>query len=222
VRRFAVLFLLGIPAFCQYPEIVTTDDGQQVYFTTLLLERNAPESASTELRIFRVDGKAFELFVERGSLARTDAGGSGDGASSVQVTGDGQSVAFILTNICPLGDPCRTTIRRAEVRGRGASILGEADRVLLSRNGKWALLVPPIFSSPGGAGEPPQQNTQATLVNLESGDKSAVGMPLTTDGRFVLASDGSVLQRLQAQIGVGKNGELKPLPRYPARVHFSE
>ena len=136
------MLLLGIPAFCQYPEIVTTDDGQQVYFTTLLLERNAPASASTELRIFRVDGSVFELFVERGSLARTDAGGTGDGASSVQVTGDGQSIAFILTNICPPGDPCRTTIRRAEIRGRGATVLGEADRVLLSRNGKWAVPAP--------------------------------------------------------------------------------
>ena len=224
MRSLAVLLLLGIPAFCQYPEIVTTDDGQQVYFTTLLLERNAPAAAPTETRIFRVNGRALQLFVERGSLARTDASGTGDGASSVQVTGDGQSVAFILTNICPPGDPCRTTIRRAEIRGRGATVLGEADRVLLSRNGKWALLVPPVFSVPTAVGEPPQPNTQATLVNLENGEKSAVGMPLTADGAFVLASDGSVLQRLQGkagvEIGVGKNGQLKPLPAVSGAISY--
>jgi len=224
VKSLAALLLFSIPAFCQYPEIVTTDDGQQVYFTTLLVERSAPAAAPTELRIFQVDGRALRVFVERGSLARTDAGGTGDGASSVQVTGDGQSVAFILTNICPPGDPCRTTIRRAEIRGRGATVLGEANRVLLSRNGKWALLVPPLFSFPGPAGEPPQQNTEATLVNLETGEKSAVGMPLTFDGAFVLASDGSVLQRVQtktgAEIGVRTNGTLKPLPPVTGAAAF--
>lgn len=224
MRSITVLLLLSIPAFCQYSEIVTTDDGQQVYFTTVLVERSAAAGAPTESRIFRIDGKAFQLFVERGSLARTDAGGSGDGASSVQVSGDGQSVAFILTNICPPGDPCRTTIRRAEIRGRGATVLGEADRVLLSRNGKWALLVPPMFSFPGTAGEPPQQNTQATLVNLDTGEKSAVGMPLTSDGAFVLASNGSVLQRVQGktgvEIGVGANGTLKPLPPVTGAAAF--
>ncbi len=218
------MLLLGIPAFCQYSEIVTTDDGQQVYFTTLLIERSAPVTAPTESRIFRIDGRAFQLFVERGSLARTDAGGTGDGASSVQVTGDGQSVAFILTNICPPGDPCRSTIRRAEIRGRGATVLGEADRVLLSRNGKWALLVPPRFSFPGPAGEPPQPNTESTLINLDTGEKTAVGMPATLDGAFALASNGSVLQRVQGtagvQLGVWANGGLKQLPSVTGAVAF--
>ena len=96
--------------------------------------------------------------------------------------------------------------------------------MLLSRNGKWALLVPPIFSVSTTVGEPPQPNTQATLVNLENGEKFAVGMPLTADGSFVLASDGSVLQRVQGkagvEIGVGKNGPLKPLPTVSGAISY--
>ena len=96
--------------------------------------------------------------------------------------------------------------------------------MLLSRNGKWALLVPPIFSVSTTVGEPPQPNTQATLVNLENGEKFAVGMPLTADGAFVLASDGSVLQRVQGkagvEIGVGKNGQLKSLPTVSGAISY--
>jgi hypothetical protein len=59
------LLLLGIPAFDQYPEIVTTDDGQQVYFKTLLVERSAPTARrpihlsdnTTEKQVVRPGGR---------------------------------------------------------------------------------------------------------------------------------------------------------------------
>lgn len=219
MRPLAALLLLSVPAFSQYSEIVTTDDGQQVYFATQLIERSAPSTVPVESRIYRLDGKALQLFVDRSSLAPTDRSSSSrDGASSVQVTGDGQSVAFVLTafvlsNACP--SPvvlCGSTLRRAEIRGRGATVLGEAGRVLLSRNGQWALLVQaapglvPISSRP--------QSLDSTLINVETGETVGVGRPATTNGAFALGSDGSIL--LQPAVGglpgVWKAGELKPLP----------
>ncbi|MBL8216592.1 MAG: hypothetical protein JNK87_38085 [Bryobacterales bacterium] len=95
MRPLAALLLLSVPAFSQFSEIVTTDDGQHVYFTTQLIERSAPSAAPVESRLYRIEGGAFQLFVERGSLAPPDRGSSQDGASSLELTGDGQSVAFV-------------------------------------------------------------------------------------------------------------------------------
>jgi uncharacterized protein (TIGR03437 family) len=108
-------------------------------------------------------------------------------------------------------DSCRTTIRLAEIRGRGATVLGDAGRVLLSRNGRWALLAPafPILIRIPAL----PSSLDSTLINLETGEKIVVGPPATFDGAFSLGSDGSILQwPADGPPGVWKAGEVKPLP----------
>jgi uncharacterized protein (TIGR03437 family) len=209
------LVLLSIPAFSQYSEIVTTDDGQQVYVATHMVERSAPTTTWVESRIYRIAGGALQLFAELGNLAPTAfSNSSQDGASSLQVTGNGQSVAFVLSNACPFQVApfrCSPAFRRAEIRGRGATVLGEALRVQLSRNGQWALVVQTAGGLIPSSWLP--LSLDSTLINLETGEKTVVGRPATTDGAFALGSDGSVLQRAAGgPTGVWKAGEVKPLP----------
>jgi uncharacterized protein (TIGR03437 family) len=216
VHRLALVLLLAFPGWSQFVEVVTADDGQQVYFTTQFNLKTAPPAQRSELRAFRIHSEtgAVELFAERGDLARLDASGSSDGVSSLQVSGDGQSVAFTMTNICLPGDPCRTTIQRAEVRGRNAQVLGEGT-VWLSRNSRWAILNPPPFAAPPAPGQAPAPATEATLINLETQERATIPIPATRGNP--LASDGTVLVRRQNPgatsfaLGLLKDGGFTPL-----------
>ncbi len=208
MRRYLALLLLSVPAWCQFAEIATTDDGRQVYFTTTLAERSSPATARTEMRIFKVEGRSAQLFAERPIGV-----GGGSGAAALHVTGDGQSVAFLLGNTCLPSEPC-SPADRAEIRGHQAQVLGNASNLLLSRNGQWALLIPPIQF--GNGNQPPLWPTESVLMNLVTGERTTVGLPATRSSRFALASDGSVFQRSQSatgagQIGIWKNGNFSQL-----------
>lgn len=195
--------------------MAVTDDGRQIYFTTTLVQRSAADGP-VENRVYRLDAGGLTLYNERGELANQGGFGSGDGAASLHVSGDGQSVAFIQHNICE-SQPCTRSMSRAEIRGRYAGVFGEAERILLSRNGRWALVVPPRFGF-RLPGQPPTENTDSTLVNLETGARTSVmARPATSDEYFALASDGSVL----VQSGIWRDGQVRPLSGITGAGQFS-
>jgi hypothetical protein len=135
IRLMAVLAMLAPLACGQFGQIAVTDDGRQIYFTTRLDEKSAPQRP-LEYRVFRLNDGRLELFSQRGDLAPSDRSGSNDGASSLHVSGDGQAVAFVQNTLCLSADPCVAATNRAVILGRYAREFAEADRVLLSRNGR--------------------------------------------------------------------------------------
>ena len=182
--------LLGSLAWGQFAQIAATDDGRQIYFVTTLNERDAGEE-SAGARVFRLDKGRLERF-------------GPERASWVQVSGDGQSVALIT--------------QEAEILGRYAQKLGRAERVLLSRNGRWTLVLATQFvvfePIPG---QPPTVNREAMLVNLETGARTTTARPAVIDESFSPASDGSVLLAVadsdrRIQFGIWRDGVLSPLP----------
>ncbi|MBC7925576.1 MAG: hypothetical protein H7039_07955 [Bryobacteraceae bacterium] len=207
MKLVTVLIALVLPAWSQYSEMAATDDGAQLYFTTPLVTREATITQFPESRIFRYVGNSVELFAERGNLAPTNFAGSSDGARSLSVSGDGQSVTFTLTNICVSGDSCTSSVERAEIRGRNSQVVGNGSAVM-SRNGQWAVLTSSFR---------PQVQQEYSLINLATGARTNIDPPATLNGQFSLASDGTVLSRRSTgpatgfQLGLRRGDEFTPL-----------
>ncbi|MCW5982485.1 MAG: hypothetical protein KIT09_30645 [Bryobacteraceae bacterium] len=209
MSRFLVPFILFIPVFFfipalgQYVELASTDDGHQLYFSsTLRLAGARPDHG--EFRIYRVtETGSIELFAERGALAPGTSFASGDGARAPQVSGDGQTVGFSLPGACAPQDPCVTPVTIAALRGRHEGVIGEGS-LLMSRNRRWALLTQP-------AGPPPANITpDATLIDLETGERSSVPPP-PPGVRLAVASDGTVVGQRSSGPGLWRQGRFAPL-----------
>ena len=219
----ALLILTAASAWCQFTEFATTADGTKVYFTSSLLPRDAPLSTgfAAESRIYFLNGKNPQIVVERGAEARPGFLTSNDGASSLQVSEDGQTVSFVVHNVCPTSEPCLTSTDRAEIRGPQPQVFPNVDQIQLSRNGEWALLTKSAsFAEPG---QPAVRNAETVLLNRTTGARQLVGTP-PLETKFRLASDGSVLElsggTASNKIGVWKNGELIPIPPISGLVSF--
>lgn len=164
----------------QFPELATTDDGGQVYFTSALRLGDPAEPAWPESRLYRHAG-AVGLFAERGEPVTTGSSSSG-GVQDASVSGDGGTVAFSVIDPCPPSEPCTRPIQQARIRSPGGvTVLGEGIP-LLSRNGRWALLLPPRILI--GPPRPP------ALVELETGTRVEVASLAFRD--IPPAADGSV------------------------------
>jgi uncharacterized protein (TIGR03437 family) len=205
VRISALVFLFVTAVYGQFGELATTDDGRQVYFTsTLKLPGMAPDFG--EYRVYRAAEDGISLFAERGALTSENSFGSSDGARSPQVSSDGRTVGFTLIGICD-GQTCGSA-RRAQLRGLHAGVLGEGS-LFMSRNGKWALLVPQ--SGP----RDPEPPADAALINLETGERASVPPP-PFQAVYPLASDGAVIAVKQqpgggSTVGLWREGVFAPL-----------
>ena len=188
-RTSTALVLLVLPVSAQFADLVTTDNGEQVYFTTQFRLRTTPSSNRSGPSAFRITGGLLEPFT-----------GAGEGVSSLQVTGDGQSVALLVTNRCQPGVQCQS-VQAAEVRGVNAQVLGSGT-VWMSRNGRWAIVNPPPLRFPTSRGEPPVPSTEADLIDLVTGARITIPLPATRGGS-PLASDGTVFVQRQSAAGPG-------------------
>jgi uncharacterized protein (TIGR03437 family) len=194
----ALLLLAATPLFAQFSQFAATDDGQQVYFLSPLVFDGSPATQNTESRLYRIGPDGVFLVAQRPVQAGLSgfSGGSGDGVSNPQVSGDGSVVGFTYRNYCPAA-PCGFPIP-AEAQILGSKTTGTTDLgpgiLQLSRNGRWALL-----SSPDGL--------SATLNDLSTGKAVSVPQPHFPTGQLV-ASDGTVL----TQTGLWKDGQTSPLP----------
>lgn len=217
-----VFTLLSVSCWAQFIEFAITDDGQQVYLTTTLAFRGAPSEEPPRWRIYRFDRQVLEEFAEGGEVLDGPPGTAAQpGAASIQVSGNGHSVAFVLTKICPATETCELGAQ-AEIRGERSRVLPPGtQRVFLSRSGEWALLASTPFIVLNGAGLTlPLRDTASTLVNLATGLQSTIGFPATIAGTFALASNGSVLvadlDRASGarapRVGIWKSGDFSPLP----------
>lgn len=155
--RSLVVCALALPAFGQFSGLAVTDDGGQVYFSSPLMLGSDPRSAAMpESRVYRWSAKGVELMGERGELApggSTVSSSSSDGASGAQVSGDGGLYGYTLYNACAqpgTSDGCAGIQSQAVLRGTINATAGQGV-LQLSRNGRWALVVPqasPIRTSP--------------------------------------------------------------------------
>jgi uncharacterized protein (TIGR03437 family) len=206
VRSCIILIALCSPAFSQFAEFATTDDGRQLYFTTTLQFAGSPVGYP-ESRIYRIDDSGIALFAERGSLAATGTFSSGFGARTPRVSGDGSAIGYVLNGICPSTDPCtgatsQTILRKSDWQtdlGTGA--------LTLSRNARWALL--------SGAFGPPPINAppQSTLINVDTGEQTS--LPGSAAAPFPLSSDGTailqVFSGITGGVGLWRQGTFTPI-----------
>ncbi len=201
--RILFALLAAIPAVAQFSELATTADGNQLYFSSQLRLKGAAGGVpAPEWRIYRWTPDGVELFAERGNLVPrgpTISGSNSEGASLPQVSSDGRLVGFTLRNACmtpgPPEEACTAIPGRGELRGTAARTLGEGS-LELSRNGRWALLIPPFGPGPAQA---------ATLIDLETDSRASVPAPPLQAA--AIASDGSVL----TGSGIWRDGAVKPI-----------
>src|SRR5215471_3670553 len=105
----AIMFCaVASPGWAQFTELASTDNGQELYFSSPL--RIEPATATfPESRVFHAGPNGIQLFAERGALTPVSPGFiSSGGNGQVQVTGDGSLIGVTARNICPGGGPCNT------------------------------------------------------------------------------------------------------------------
>ncbi len=189
-----VVLLLAAPVCAQFAELVATDDGKQLFFTSQMLMKGAKAASPwPESRLFQFGPGGVSLVVERGALTPQDSHGSGDGVAHPSASGDGSVIGFTVNDVCRTPTNCVETVNRVEVRGHGAFDLGDGI-VQISRDGRWALLLTEVhdYPQPMVVGI----SIQSTLLELSTGQRTTPPMPPYADGhpsRFTLASDGAVL-----------------------------
>ena len=139
-RAGTLVLLLAAPVFAQFAELATTDDGSQLYFTTAMSLKTADPSAPWEPRIYRLASGRVSLFAERGSARPTWVLGSGEGAGSPSVSGDGAIVGFTYRNVCASSPACSEVVSRIELRGRDrpSTWPGGPCRSAATADGRWS------------------------------------------------------------------------------------
>ena len=194
-----------IPAFAQFSQLAVTDDGRQLYFSSQMVLKGGT-TAPPQSRIYRIGPDGVTLFAEKatGVPDANNAFSSADGATAPQVSGDGKVVGASLGS-----NP-----REAQLLSPKALELG-AGSLQLSRNGRWALVVPEPSAS-----TPP---TGATLVDLTTGQSTPVPLPPYGASRAI-ASGGTVLGQEVSKVAAGplglwKQGAFRPI-QLPIGVGF--
>ena len=151
-RAMLVGRAMAAPVFAPFSQLVSTDDGQELYFASPLILASSVPSPSpmpqTLPNLYRVGPDGVYLLTSSASMP--------------QVSGDGSIVAFTNPNFCtttsamPPGTSCGP---EGELWGTQPTKLG-AGSLQLSRNGRWAVLSPPLI---------PNQSSSATLIDLSTG-----------------------------------------------------
>ena len=193
--RLGIALLAATPLFAQFSQLVATDDGKQIYFISNLTLFSAPTSQNFESRLYRIGPDGVSLVAQRPPLRFGDfsvSGGSSDGVSNPQLSGDASLIGFTYQNVCT-STPCATTSNEAELIGSTTAELGPGT-LQLSRNGRWALIT-----------LPPQPT--GTLIDLTTGRSSTPPSPPFAATRAI-ASNGAVL----VQNGIWRNGALNIVP----------
>ncbi len=207
---------LAAPGWAQFSQLSTTDNGTEVYFISPLVLKGGPAGAET--RLYRLGPDGLVLFAERGQPALPVIGNSG-GISGPRVSGDGTVIGYTVQNVCTGLEPCVSPQDKAVVRGRQTLELG-AGTLDLSRNGRWALVTPPVEFDPQTG---TVRESSATLIDLDTGDRSTVPRPVQGMVSPAVASDGTVVVR---QIegggapGLWKDGQITPIQGLPG-IGFS-
>jgi uncharacterized protein (TIGR03437 family) len=201
--------LVGLAGFAcgQFSQLTATGDGQEVYFTSQLVLRGPASSPMpTESRLFHWNSNGISLYAERGALAASPIAVIEPGITSPQVSSDGSQIAFTFHNICTAAPGCVPSDSEGFLRGQVNMDLGPGT-VQLSRNGRWALLAPPVDFRP----------ETSVLLDLTNGQRTTVPHPSEFVGHSI-ASDGSVLVVGQEDGGaetgafsLWKQGQMTPI-----------
>jgi uncharacterized protein (TIGR03437 family) len=115
--------LVALPAFAQYSQLATSDDGKQVYFISSQVLQGKDRD-SREPRLYRAAPDSVTLFVERGDLAAEGSLGTGEGVASPSVSGDGTGPAFLW--VAATGATIPIPLRSGEL-ANGGTISGNGE-----------------------------------------------------------------------------------------------
>jgi uncharacterized protein (TIGR03437 family) len=216
-----LLLLLAVPVYGQFVELATTDDGTQIYFSSIMLLKGREGTNWLESRVYRCAAGNVALYAERGNLAPESSVASGDGVASPSVSGDGAMVAVSYTNICN-DTECSAPFSKVELRGVDTLVLPPG-QPQISRNGRWALITGSFFL-----------DATSTLVDLSSGQQTTAHLD-APNARSIgvsvrrLASDGSFLGTTYTQLtpntyrtdaGIWRQGQFTTLSLPPGLSAF--
>jgi hypothetical protein len=204
LRSSIILIAFCCPLLAQFAEFATTDDGRALYFSTTLQFAGAATS-NPESRIYRIDDSGLTLFAERGSLAVTGTFASSYGARTPRVSGDGSTIGYTLSGICPSPDLCANGVSQTILRNPSGQIILGSDALTMSRNARWAILT--TTAGPPPINAPPQ----STLINLDSGERTKLPGSVAA-ASFPVSADGTViLQGTTGGFGLWKQGNFTPI-----------
>ena len=171
--RFASTFVFCcVPLLAQFQNLVTTDDGSVVYFSSALRQRGSEQF--THAKLFVLDAAGLRLYLQRPFERTTSPDATWPVSTyysleSAAVDGSGSQVAVIARRDCFGGSGC---LPAPKIR----SELGEQQyrgRMSLSRNGRYALL-----SEDGSILSP------VAVVDLQTGSRRDWLFPRTARSRY--------------------------------------
>jgi uncharacterized protein (TIGR03437 family) len=190
-----------------FTQLAATDDGENVFFTSqLVLKSKIGQAAAPEGRLYRLGPDGVSLLAERGSLAAYSWLDGTVGVTNPQVSGDGSTVGFTFRYVCTAANTgaagygfCAPGTGKPSDEEGVLSGMPNVDLgpgwLQLSRNGRWALLTPPVDFTP----------QTATLIDLTTGQRTSVPVGPVENSYPTLASDGTILVEERGDQGVGTN-----------------
>ena len=192
IRYISILLVTG--CFCagdaQYFSLATPDDGSVVYFSTR--HRRTGTDEPFRGRIYVVDSLGLRSFAQREKEPPEDLLPFGPNPtnffdlSDVDVSADGSIVSFTGRRECTRRDCIGELFESTTVVGPGIAVDEiEGGDMKLSANGRFGLV-----HSRGGLG------SSEKVVDLQTGDDSAVEAPDFPSPGRVIANDGSYFSSL--------------------------
>ncbi len=178
MRRIAALLLLAAPAFAQFRNLVATDTGDQLFFSSPFRQTGSDQLGHAKL--FAWSAAGFRL-VEQRAIE-----GPGPGFFNFHeliqpdVSGDGSVITFVGYSPCFGGSSCafHEYYRSSWLRTGGEPVDLGLGRAQLSRNGRYAAL----YGS----------TDLSSRVNLETGERIPNGGYVAAD-RQAITSNGELL-----------------------------
>lgn len=180
-----------------FSQFAATGDGQQLFFISPLALTGSqpvpppllPSTGDSASNLYRMGPGGIQLL--------------SSSASAPSVSDDGNVVGLTDPNVSTTtGGSTSCCTQEGELLGPPLTDLGPGS-LQISRNGQWALLIPPLN---------PYAAATATLIGIGSGVTTPVPLP-ASGVTFALASNGAVLvqQAVTNQLGLWRAGQFTPL-----------
>ncbi len=204
---FGLSCLTGLPTWAQIQDLATTDDGAQLYFSSVLRLKGSSEY--TNGKIFQYTSGAFTLTAQTAPTATlVDGTVFQFDFRMPSVSGDGSILTYDGTASCK-GSSCpgSFTARGFVTGAQLPPVMTAVGSLRVSHNGRYTIVFGGTQAgiSPSGPYLYDSQQAQLSIVNGcgQNQQCSVIG-----DGRQSVADDGTVLTTQ----GLWRNGQLTPIP----------
>ncbi len=166
-----------------FHHLATTDDGKQLYFSSSLRVRNTDQFGHDKIFCFNDGG--VQLYAQEEHILPEAQISNPYLLSEPDVSGDGAFVSYVAWRTCYGGSACVfADLNQSHILGAGQNLpMTFSGRTRISKNRRYALQ----FGATGF------HDSGVTLIDLATGERTAVAGSVLGWGRQCLTSDGSVV-----------------------------